>query len=46
MFALFAMLILAHGPLNWSFPFWLWMLAIFFGLYSVFGEHKCACKEK
>ena len=26
--ALMACLILAYGPLNWSFPWWVWLLAI------------------
>lgn len=24
-----ALLILAYGPLNWSFPWWVWLIAFF-----------------
>jgi len=26
--AFLAMLILAYGPLNWTFPWWVWVLGI------------------
>lgn len=29
--ALMAMLILAFGPLHWSFPWWVWILGAAFG---------------
>ncbi len=28
---LVALLILAYGPLNWSFPWWVWLLAMLAG---------------
>lgn len=27
--AFVTLLILAYGPLNWSFPWWVWVIALF-----------------
>lgn len=30
MMPFYALLILAYGPLNWSFPWWLWVITFLF----------------
>jgi len=32
MLGLVALFILAYGPLNWAFPWWLWVLTIIIAL--------------
>lgn len=41
MSAFFAMLILAYGPLDWAFPWWLWIIAFLFDGYSATINGKC-----
>lgn len=38
---LFALLVLAYGPLNWSLPWWIWMLAAL----HMFGESAIEAKR-
>lgn len=38
MLGLAAMLILAYGPLQWAFPWWVWVLCIVFG--TIDGGHR------
>ena len=40
-------LILAYGPLNWSFPWWLWTIAIIdFGFATLFQGFIMGVKKK
>jgi len=38
MLGIAALLILAYGPLQWSFPWWVWVLCILLGMIE--GGHK------
>jgi len=38
MLGLVALLILAYGPLQWSFPWWVWVLCILVG--SIEGGYR------
>jgi len=40
MIGLVALLILAYGPLNWSFPWWVWLLCILFGGVSMTVKNR------